>query len=438
MHEVAIDIVGPGPRTARGNRYILTMIDRVTRWAEAAPMKSMTGDEVAYHLQREWCSRYGIPKCILSDQGKDLIAGILPKLMKMYRVTWKTSTPEHPQSNGLVERFNKSLQLIMTKLLIEEQTDWDEILPFALQAYRGTYHETLRMAPFKATFGGEMTTIMSLKMPDDPNRLIENLDYGQLTTTERVAHIRDLQEGLIQYLNEQQHLRDAASEQETEQLVERYKVGDSVWLYHPSRTEAKFTPSWTGPHEIIELRPPVNLIIKEKMKNREEIHAVHASRTKPYVRRAPKPKEFPEVLLWDDTVDAEPWDESEDEQRRRREAQLGDVREQDVPEEANGAEAVPEEEHIAGQRYEEVEAIVGHKFAIDNTEREVSRGKRKPKRPRLWYHLKFKGFVVNAKDWYAAAQIGKELRDTIRIYKTQFQSNRPPEQQGDLTGFEDA
>jgi len=357
--------------------------------------------------------------------------------MKMYRVTWKTSTPEHPQSNGLVERFNRTIQVIMTKLLIEEDEEWDEILPYALQAYRGTYHETLRMSPFKATFGSEMTTIMSLQMPEDPNRIIEELRYSELTTTERVAHIRDLQEGLVQHLNEQQRLRESAQGDEAVQLLERYHVGDRVWLYHPSRPEMKFTASWTGPHEIIELRPPVNLIIREKMKNREEVHTVHVSRTKPYVNRAPRPQGFPEVLLWDESIDETTWDVTPEELRQHREEAFGDVRE-DNPEEAKEQGAIPDEEMVAGKSYEEVETIAGHKWSIENTEAEVSRGKKRPTKPRLWYHLKYKGFRVNPKDWYSAADIGRTCRDLIREYKGKFPNRKLPNEAGDLTGFEDA
>jgi len=432
MHEIAIDIVGPGPITTRGNRFILTMVDRITRWVEAAPMKTMTGDEIAYHLQREWCSRYGIPRRILSDQAKDLISGIMRRLMQLYRVSWKTSTPEHPQSNGLVERFNKTIQLTMTKLLIQEHTEWDEVIPYALQAYRGTYHETLRMSPYKATFGGDMTTILDLKVPDLPPHVTDQHDFGSLSTTERVAYIRDLQEELVQYLNEQQHLKETGAAEATTQLMERYEVGGKVWLYHPSRNQAKFTPSWTGPHEILELKPPVNIVIREKMKNREEVHTVHASRTKPFVGRSPKPKEFPEVLLWDESVDAEPWDATREESRQQAERTMGDVREE-VPVEAGDAAAVPDEEFIAGQRFEEVEAIVGHKWAVDNTVAEVSKGNKRPTRPRLWYHLKYKGFATNPKDWYRAEAIGRGCRELIRDYKSKYEGTRLPDQGGDTT-----
>jgi len=437
MQDIAIDIIGPGPVTPNGNRYILSIIDLVTRWAEAIPMKTMSGDEIAYHLQREWCSRYGIPKSVLSDQGQDLIAGVMKKLMKLYQVKWKVSTPEHPQSNGLVERFNKSIQLILTKLLIQEPMSWDEILPYALQAYRGTYHETLHMAPYKATFGSGMTTIMDLKFPEQPNRITDELLFEQLTTTERVAYLRNLQEELIQFLNEQQRLREGNVEPTTTQLIESYHVGDQVWLYHPSRVTAKFTPLWTGPHEIIEIRPPVNLVIREVMKNREEIHAVHVSRTKLFVRRAPKPKEFPSVLLWDESVDIEPWDKTEEELRKVRESTQGDVREDASQLNAQEErEAVPEEEVIAGQRYEEVESIVGHGWSLDNSKKEVHKGRRRPPRPRLWYHLKYKGFQVNPKDWYLAAEVGKGCRDIIKLYKEQFPQRKLPEQFGNQEGFD--
>ena len=69
MAVMAMDIIGPLPRTERGNEYILSMIDLSTRWAEAIPLRTTTSEEIAHTMVGEWITRYGMPVEILTDQG---------------------------------------------------------------------------------------------------------------------------------------------------------------------------------------------------------------------------------------------------------------------------------------------------------------------------------------------------------------------------------
>ena len=68
---LSVDIVGPLPRTREGNRYILTMIDAFTKWAEAVPLKEHTATTCATAILQTWAARYGAPKELLTDQGRE-------------------------------------------------------------------------------------------------------------------------------------------------------------------------------------------------------------------------------------------------------------------------------------------------------------------------------------------------------------------------------
>ena len=95
FEKVAIDIVGPLPETNKGNSYILTLVDFSTRWPEAIPLKRTKTENVAEALF-DIFSRLGIPKVVLSDNGRQLISDSMQETMKMLGVEQKLSAPLHP------------------------------------------------------------------------------------------------------------------------------------------------------------------------------------------------------------------------------------------------------------------------------------------------------------------------------------------------------
>ena len=140
FEKVAIDIVGPLPETntCKGNSYILTLVDFSTRWPEAIPLKRTKTENVAEALF-DIFSRLGIPKVVLSDNGRQLISDSMQETMKMLGVEQKLSAPLHPQSHGLVGRCNQTIQKTLVKLSEENPLDWDILLNPTLFAL--THHQ---------------------------------------------------------------------------------------------------------------------------------------------------------------------------------------------------------------------------------------------------------------------------------------------------------
>ena len=105
---VGIDIIGPLNRTKRGNRYILTMCDYGTKYPEAIPLKCIDTESVAEVLVGIF-SRVGIPQQIMTDQGSNSVSSVMKQLCALLNIKKSNSTPYHPEANGLVERFNGTL-----------------------------------------------------------------------------------------------------------------------------------------------------------------------------------------------------------------------------------------------------------------------------------------------------------------------------------------
>jgi transposase InsO family protein len=146
---VAMDIVGPTYRpTDKGNRYILVCVDYLTRWPEAYPMPDQSAATVAKIWINEIISRHGVPERVLTDCGKNFTSELLRQVNEHLGMDHHRTTPYHPQTNGLVERFNRTLKDMIAKLTEERDDDWDELLPWSLACYRSTPSVVTGDTPF--------------------------------------------------------------------------------------------------------------------------------------------------------------------------------------------------------------------------------------------------------------------------------------------------
>ncbi len=116
FESVAVDLVGPFPRSKSGYKYLLTMICLASRYPEALPLKSITADEVVEGLVELFC-RHGVPRQLLSDQGKQFKSALFKQLCSKLKIHKLQSSPYHPQSNGTVERFHGTLIPMLRKVL---------------------------------------------------------------------------------------------------------------------------------------------------------------------------------------------------------------------------------------------------------------------------------------------------------------------------------
>ena len=128
FRRIAMDIVGPLPRSRSGNRYILVICDYVTRYPEAIPLRSIDAEHVAEELLK-FFSRVGVPQEILTDQGSNFTSKLLAELYRLLKIQSIRTSPYHPQTDGLVECFNKTLKAMLRRTATEGK-DWDRLVPY--------------------------------------------------------------------------------------------------------------------------------------------------------------------------------------------------------------------------------------------------------------------------------------------------------------------
>ena len=169
--EVNADVVGPLPRTDRGNQFIFVITDKVTRWVEAYALPSVTAAALASVFVKEFISRYGCPIRFTTDQGSNFTSELFAEVNRILGVHLRHSHPYAPWTNGAVERTNGTLQQMLTASANERRSDWDDLLPLTLFAYRTATCRATGFSPFQMVFGSEprMPSEASLKASPPPS-----------------------------------------------------------------------------------------------------------------------------------------------------------------------------------------------------------------------------------------------------------------------------
>ena len=167
FHTVNMDVVGKLPVTPRGNAFIITFIDVLTNYAEAYAVKHHDEHSVAESLGK-LILRHGAPKVIISDKGAEFGSKVLDQLAKKFGITIQQHAPYAHWLSGPVERFHGTLVNVLRMYANKHQNNWDNMVPYALFAYRTAKQARLNASPFYLVFGRHPRTIsdMAMNTPD--------------------------------------------------------------------------------------------------------------------------------------------------------------------------------------------------------------------------------------------------------------------------------
>ena len=147
---IHIDIVGPLP-PSHGFTYLLTCVDRFTRWPEAIPLSSITTEAIAQAFLSGWISRFGVPSTIITDRGRQFESQLWNNLLSMIGCKRSRTTSYHPQTNGMVERFHRHL-----KSAIKAQPNpnaWMDTLPLILLGIRTSLKQDINSTAAEMVYG---------------------------------------------------------------------------------------------------------------------------------------------------------------------------------------------------------------------------------------------------------------------------------------------
>ena len=291
-HErVAIDLMGPLNESERGNRQVLVVSDHFTKWTEAYALPDSTAETVARALVEEWVCRYGPPRFLHSDQGRQFESEVFQEMCRLLGLTKTRTTALHPEGNGQVERFNRTLGALLAIYVDEHRRNWDDHLPYILAAYRATRHSATKLTPNMLLFGRENALPLHIVMGDP---------HWQEEVPDPTTYVDELRDRLnLAYALARENLGKSAAIQkhyyDHRAKAVQLQEGQPVWLHNPVRKKGvspKLTAPWVKGYVIINKLDDVTFRVKSGPQARPVV--VHANRLMPY--RGPNPPEWYQPL----------------------------------------------------------------------------------------------------------------------------------------------
>jgi hypothetical protein len=165
---VSTDLVGPLPRSSRGNCYVVVMQDRFTKWVQCRAVRKATPRAVTQALYEDVITRFGCPVTVISDNGTQYTGGTFRTFLRELGIVHRLTPPYTPQANP-VERTNKTLKTMVTQFCEADQKNWDARLPELMFALNTSRHESTKYTPALLNFGRELVVPNAVHSPTPGN-----------------------------------------------------------------------------------------------------------------------------------------------------------------------------------------------------------------------------------------------------------------------------
>ncbi len=149
---IGVDVI-QFPKSYSGNRYALVFVDYLTKWPEVLPIADQTAITIARLLVEQIVSRHGVPGEVLSDRGTAFLSRLMQEVCRLLGTHRVNTTAYHPQTDGLVERFNRTLIEMLAKTVEKGGRDWDTCLPCVLSAYHASLQHSTQESPCYLLYG---------------------------------------------------------------------------------------------------------------------------------------------------------------------------------------------------------------------------------------------------------------------------------------------
>ena len=248
MERIGMDILSFTSETDKGNVCALVACDYFTKYVWGIALNDHKAATVADALVHYLFLPMGLATYIHSDQGKEFQSDLLGQLGKLLQISKTRTSPYRPQSDGLVERMNRTCLDMVSKMCDGNPATWDQHLPFVMAAYNATPHSSSGCSPNLLMFNRETTMPVDLifevpkplRHPVCPNAYVE--------------WVREMVEENFRYVR--QELGKAAIRQK--KLYDKHACprkldpGQFVWRWYPPlHSQDKLNPRNIGPYKVL-------------------------------------------------------------------------------------------------------------------------------------------------------------------------------------------
>lgn len=283
FERVGLDKLGPLPQSIDGNKYIFVVTDYCTRTVIAKATPNGTAAEATKFFLHDVILKFSAPKTIITDRGTEFCNELFKSVTEYFNSIHRRTTAYHPRTNGLTERFNKTLADMMSHYVSESHDDWDRFLPFLVHAYNTAVHDTLGYSPSELLFGFNPDELSDVAY-DTPGN---NPDLNKTPLLDIVMYREKAREIAVQRLQKSQESAAIRFDSNRRITEEAYEVGDLVWIRFPKRPTGtqtrKLKYQYNGPYQLIR-RTATNDF--EVIDSRGKTEVINVDRFKKYHQRS--------------------------------------------------------------------------------------------------------------------------------------------------------
>lgn len=266
FERVALDIVGPLPETAMGNKYLLTFQDDLTKYVEAIPLENQEADTVARMFTQHIVLRHSAPLGVLTDSGSNFVSDLFSRVCKLLGINRSLATPYHPETNGALERTHRTFKEFLRSYVNVELDDWDNWSQYAVYTYNTTPHTSTKFSPYELLYGFRPNLPGNLKTKPQAVYNYDNFLF-ELRYRLQKSHTIARENQIQNKIKSKQHYDKTT-------FTPKFRVGDLVLMENCSlRGQGrKLQPLYIGPFNIVSTPTELNSEIQIKNNKTKMVH----------------------------------------------------------------------------------------------------------------------------------------------------------------------
>jgi hypothetical protein len=259
-----------------GNNYILVITDYFTKWVEVIPLANTTALATTKALMDRVILYHGPPRTVVTDRGANFTSNLFTSLCKSIQIKYLKITAYHPQTNGLTERFNRTMMAMLRKYVKDGFSKWEDALGPIAFAYRNSVHSSTNETPYFLNHGRDPVLPIDqfLCVPKYVSTVPS--DYK----SQLMKRIHDAFKLVKQSMRESRLQQQKQYNKRAEDLS--YEIGDRVLLTMKTpllKTSKKLIPRFIGPYRITKINSNHTVEIQEFPGKQTQL--VHVNRLKP-------------------------------------------------------------------------------------------------------------------------------------------------------------
>jgi transposase InsO family protein len=278
LEEISMDVVGPLPSSSAGNKYVLVIQNRLSRYIAFISMKNQTAEFVARYFLVEWACKYGAPKKLITDRGSNFMSTVFAQLCKFLGTMHSPTCAYRPQGNAENEQSHQQLHAYIAMYTDEASAEnWDLLLQYAAWVHNTSVHTALGKSPFEILTGQSPRNISGILKPDEAEQQFDSLQQYLGMKQDQLGCLRLEAAAIIEKAQ-----ASAIQQRNKFARVPTYQVGDEVWveLHATHLINKKWNKKYDGPYVIKEIILPqvVTVFLKSDPAFVDLFHTTHIRR----------------------------------------------------------------------------------------------------------------------------------------------------------------